>query len=65
MTALEFELASTGAGLKIGWKLDFQWIIDDRKCCMLVSAAALQFARSKGASIEKNDLGDYFAYFDE
>ena len=65
MTALDFETKALDAGLKIGWKLDFQWIIDERKCCCLVSKAALEFARSSGVEIDQNVIGQYFAYFDE
>lgn len=46
MTALDFEIKALDSGLKIGWRLDFKWIIDERKCCLLVSKAALEFARS-------------------
>lgn len=65
MTALDFEIKALDAGLKIGWKLDFKWIIDEKKCCLLCSLSGLQFARSNGVSIEQNDIGQYFAYFDE
>lgn len=65
MTALEFEQKALSNGLRIGWKLDFKWVesMDDRKCCLLISNAAVNFAAENGIETEPVPNDFHLCYF--